>query len=370
MANNIILGAGVTGLTAGIKTGYPIYEASDTAGGLCRSYNKNGYRFERGGGHWIFGGGESIDFLSSYGKLKKYKRKAGVYYNQIFDAPIQNYFKENELIEDGTMQDWLINRFGYEQCRLFFFPFNKKYTCGYYESCIQDDEHKSPTDNKIYNDEFYYPEHGLANLVDSMADKCDVHYNKRAISVNIKKKNVTFSDGTSIKYDKLISTIPLKNMLTLIGVDSPDLVRTSVAVTNIGAERAFKCPHKHWLYIPDEKIPFFRVGFYSNVSRDFAFIKDGVAIGVETAFIGEPPTTYHRMKTANTIRDWNWIAEIDVIDEHIIDTAYTWMHKGHNREEYLKMLEENDIVSTGRYGKWKFQGIVDCVKDGLCLEKN
>ena len=67
----IILGAGVSGLGAGYSSGYPIYEAKAEPGGLCSSYymhpsgsqrldsvpaDAEVYRFEIGGGHWLWGG--------------------------------------------------------------------------------------------------------------------------------------------------------------------------------------------------------------------------------------------------------------------------------------------------------------------------
>ena len=66
----LILGAGFTGLAAGYATGWPVVEASDVPGGLGASYymlpgapardplppdDGEAYRFEVGGGHWIFG---------------------------------------------------------------------------------------------------------------------------------------------------------------------------------------------------------------------------------------------------------------------------------------------------------------------------
>ena len=68
---SIILGAGMTGLSAGFASGLPIYEAAEAPGGICSSYyvrprekerlfevpaDAEAYRFEIGGGHWIFGG--------------------------------------------------------------------------------------------------------------------------------------------------------------------------------------------------------------------------------------------------------------------------------------------------------------------------
>ena len=51
-----IVGAGMTGLAAGITTRFPVLESRDVPGGVCASYHRQGYHFEVGGGHWIFGG--------------------------------------------------------------------------------------------------------------------------------------------------------------------------------------------------------------------------------------------------------------------------------------------------------------------------
>lgn len=366
---NIILGAGLAGLTAGIKTGYQIYEASDVPGGLCRSYEKDGYRFERGGGHWIFGQGKAIDFIKDFVKLNKYHRKCGVYYNTILEHPIQEGLIREENSEHGTIKYWLRRKFGIEQCNIFFYPFNEKYTCGLYDKCVQDDPNKSPVKGKGYNETFYYPENATSDLIDKMALRCNIKYKHRASGIDLKKKIITFKNGKSAKYDKIISTIPLKDMMALCGIDTPDLLYTSVAVTNIGAELGWKNHDKHWLYVPMKSVPFFRLGFYSNVDRSFTSVKDGVSMCAETAFIGEKPSTYSRHKIANILTAWDMIGEVDTIDECIVKHAYTWMLPGHKREGYIDYLKEHGIVSIGRYGKWKFQGMVDTIMDGLCIEQ-
>ena len=90
MTHRMILGAGMTGLSAGIHTGAPVYEAQETPGGICSSYymlpgdstryahptdTADYYRFEYGGGHWIFGGDPHLlAFIEQYAPLKKYAR--------------------------------------------------------------------------------------------------------------------------------------------------------------------------------------------------------------------------------------------------------------------------------------------------------
>ena len=104
----VILGAGITGLSAGISTQSLIYEASDIAGGICTSYyaglnnrknyarlDEESYRFERGGGHWIFGADNHIlEFINSLSVVKSYKRKSAVYFPDLdiyVPYPLQNH---------------------------------------------------------------------------------------------------------------------------------------------------------------------------------------------------------------------------------------------------------------------------------------
>ena len=71
----IVLGAGVSGLAVGMASGAPVFEAAAGPGGLCSSYyvrpggaerlarpptDAEAYRFEVGGGHWIFGGDPEV----------------------------------------------------------------------------------------------------------------------------------------------------------------------------------------------------------------------------------------------------------------------------------------------------------------------
>ena len=102
-----------------------------------------------------------------------------------------------------------------------------------------------------------------------------------------------FADESIVPYNRLISTLPLDKMMEMTGLNveaQPDPY-SSVLVLNIGAVRGDRCPDAHWLYNPDSKAGFHRVGFYSNV--DISFLprlkqtqQSHVGIYVERAFDG------------------------------------------------------------------------------------
>lgn len=424
--DGFILGAGITGLAAGIATGFPVFEAEEKAGGICYSYyirpgsrqklsflSKDGaaYRFEIGGGHWIFGADQKVlSFIRDLTVVKSYNRKSAVYFskrNLYVPYPLQYNLdllnseiaeitskkRGNSQNSSCTMKEWLSESFGQSLCELFFYPFHDLYTAGLYEQILPQDTYKSPTNlspatqnprhetlSTGYNAMFVYPEDGLNTLVQPMADSCKVQYDKRVVKIDLQNKKVYFADNSAVFYRTLISTLPLNRMLEITGlmVDEKPDPYTSVLVLNIGAVRGKRCPDYHWLYIPDSNSQFYRVGFYSNVDSSFLpkstqKKRDHVGIYVERAYIGgSKPTCEEAERYSDSVvkelQKWGFIDEVEIVDPTWIDIAYTWKYPcSFWREKALRMLEEHNIHQVGRYGRWAFQGIADSLKDGFSV---
>ncbi|MCZ6638966.1 MAG: FAD-dependent oxidoreductase [Candidatus Dadabacteria bacterium] len=422
----LILGGGVTGLAAGSVSGLKVYEAQQVPGGICSSYYlKSGskeplfnrpedgeaYRFEIGGGHWIFGGDPKVlNYINSIVPTKSYSRKSAVYFSKkelYVPYPIQNNLAylgkdiaEQSLKEivnspEGvpkTMADWIEKSFGKTLTELFFAPFHELYTAGLWTEIAPQDAYKSPVNPAVvrqgafdkappavgYNVTYVYPEEGLNTLAQRMALKCDINYDKRVSRISIDKKEVSFSNGSGANYDNLVSTLPLNKAMEMAGleVDEEPAFYTSVLVLNIGATRGSKCPDDHWLYIPDSDSRFHRVGFYSNV--DVSFLpqssrknNDRVSIYVERAYKnGQKPSnkeieTYSE-SVVNELKSWEFIQEAETVHPTWIDVAYTWSMPGSNWKELaINELEKRGVYQVGRYGRWTFQGIAESIKDGF-----
>lgn len=421
-----ILGAGMTGLAAGYASGLPVYEAAEWPGGICSSYyvrpgtskrlhqappDGEAYRFEIGGGHWIFGGDPLVlRFIQSLTPVKFYRRRSVVYFpdrDLFVPYPIQNHLRYlgqkvaaqvlEEIVngksagEVVTMDDWLRASFGPTLYELFFKPFHELYTAGLYKEIAPQDAYKTPVNPALvirgafddvpqvgYNVTFVYPEAGLNVLAQRMAKQCDIRYGKRVAKVDVTEKVIYFEDSSAERYDELISTLPLNRIMEMTGLDvgeRPDPA-TSVLVVNIGAVKGPNCPEEHWLYIPRSKAGFHRVGFYSNVDCSFLPAsrrerRDAVSIYVEKAYReGERPSQAELEHLSWDIvrepQDWGWIKEAEVVDPTWIDVAYTWSWPGSKwREKAMKALEEYGIYQVGRYARWVFQGIADSIKDGF-----
>ncbi len=424
--SDLILGAGMTGLSAGVASGLPVYEANGSAGGVCSSYyvrpgenqrlmfapeDGEAYRFEIGGGHWIFGGDPTVlRFIRSHVTLKSYERRSSVYFqNQkiYVPYPLQNHLRFlpaetaiqslSEMAKQAhsfkTMKEWLIQSFGPTLCELFFNPFHELYTAGLYDKIAPQDAYKSPVDLSLairgafneappvgYNATFVYPAEDLNTFARKMAARCDVHYEKQVERIDTEDKIVYFADGTTISYNHLISTLPLNTVMEMTGFEGehPPDPFSSVLVLNIGAVRGKQCPDDHWLYNTHTASGFHRVGFYSNVDAAFMPMsardkKDRVSIYVERAFTGSAKpsadeTSRYSNGVVRELQDWGFIEDVEVADPTWIDVAYTWRRTDSDwKQQALRKLETGGIYQVGRYARWSFHGIADSVRDGLMV---
>jgi protoporphyrinogen oxidase len=389
MSKTIILGAGVTGLAAGMTSGLPIREAAARPGGISTSYEKAGYQFSPGGGHWLFGSDPFVfAMLRSLCELRRYERRASVFFpnwgQQFVPYPIQHhkkplssgYLGQAQLV---TMDEWLLNRFGPRLCEEFFYPFHEAYTAGLYTHIAPQDSYKSPgLNSRGYNATFAYPVLGLDHLVEEMTDRCgQIQYEKRVIWIDYQGGVIGYEDGEQEGYSNLISTLPLNRMMELTGlsVEARTDPHVSVQVLNIGAHRGPQCPDDHWLYIPQSKSGFHRVGFYSNVDRSFLPPKNGserVSLYVECAYRdiagggGTMGASTYEMNVCQELQDWGFIEEVEVMDSTWVDVAYTYSWPNSNwRAQALQLLENHNIYQVGRYGRWRFQGIIESIREGL-----
>ncbi|MDR4499245.1 MAG: hypothetical protein MRK02_15205 [Candidatus Scalindua sp.] len=426
---SIILGAGITGLAAAYSTGLPVFEAKDLPGGICNSYymrvkaeqrlNKlpedgEAYRFEYGGGHWIFGVNAIISgFLKKFTDLKKYSRKASVFFqNEGFYVPypiqhnlhcfnsemanrIKSEIENMSSYSQETLKEWLFSNFGITLCNLFFFPFHESYTAGLFKKIIPQYNFKTPGRlNKLehgshknvnppgYNNTFYYPIGGFDELIHKIASHCDIYVKKCVNKIDVKIKKLFFSDGDTLNYNNIISTIPLNRTMVLTGltVNSEPDPFTSVLVLNIGAYRGPNCPNEHWIYVPHTRSGFYRIGFYSNVDHSFLprslqGKNDRVSMYIESAHtnrsgLSRKEISEYKNNVLEELYEWEYISGVEVIDANWIETAYTWSYPYSSwKLDALDLLKKNNILQIGRYGKWHFQGIADSIHEGLMAGK-
>ncbi len=423
----VILGGGVTGLAAGIASQGLVLEAEETPGGICASYyvgarsgkiylqtpgHEPAFRFERGGGHWIFGGDPAVlHLISQVSPCQRYTRNSAVYFPQwdlYVPFPLQNHLaflpkevatkalaemvaRTGQLAENTTMDQWLASSFGPTLCELFFFPFHELYTAGLYRAIAPQDPYKTPFQITSvirgalglhqpmgYNQTFLYPEKGLDHLVRGLASGCRLRLSSPVSAIDAWEKTVFLEDGTAIPYQHLISTLPLDKTLALARLtpaSRPDPA-TAVLVVNVGGVPGKHCPPYHWVYFPHSHSGFHRIGFYSNVVSHFlpeGNRKKFVSMYIERSFLpGDLPQGETLAATVQAViqeaTDLGFLKEPVAIHWNTISTAYTWRWpRSPWQQEAQNLLLENGIIPAGRFGRWTFQGIAESISQGLFI---
>jgi protoporphyrinogen oxidase len=156
---------------------------------------------------------------------------------------------------------------------------------------------------------------------------------------------------------------------------------TSVMVLNIGAtlpDTPLARNGYHWLYIPDSRSGFHRIGYYSNV--DPLFLPKGHqndpgrgSLYVETAFrAGQRPSPEATQvlvgKITDELQQSGLIDTVEAADPTWVDVAYTWRRPGSDWvSRATSACQACGVEPAGRFGRWSFQGIAASLKEGLLL---
>lgn len=425
MPETIIIGAGITGLACAhfLKTPYIIIEKEDTPGGLCRSIIKDGFTFDYSG-HFIHLRNSKIKnkvFKLLENNVLKINRSAWIYTNRrIIPYPFQanlgslpdnvkrdclngflNRSKGLYKGEKDSFNNWSLSTFGPGITKHFMKPYNEKLWTVSGNKLTADwvapfvpmptiQEVKNSVLGKQkkkygYNVSFFYPKKGgCQTLVDSFSNELnDINLKTAASKINIKDKYIETSTGKKIYYDNLISTQPITTLIDQINV-LPSNIRVagrklkcnSVTCLNIGVKANIKNDYvdgKHWIYFPDKKYPFYRVGIYSNIIPDSA-PKGYMSFYVEVSRKQNEAVNKKELfsKVAAGLIEAGMISKrSDIKVVNWLDIPYAYVIYDKYRNEALntiqKFLAKNKIYSIGRYGAWKYSFIEESILDAKNL---
>lgn len=414
----VILGAGLAGLSAAYHGGGRVYEKSDIVGGACISPHIDGYTFDLGI-HVLHTKNQYVLKLLQQDlglTLDQQTRAAQVYsFNTLTRYPFQaNTFglpipiakecltsfievwckrkdRDNQVF--ANYEDWIKATFGTGTARHFMIPYSQKFWTVPPKQMTTDwmdvripvptlDEvvEGALTDQKRGfgpNAAFRYPPaHGFAAIPNGFVKSgVTVNLNKEAIRIDLSKKQVEFSNGIIDKYDVLISTIPIPELVRLL--DAPQeiisaakqLRYNSIMCVNLGINRE-KITNSHWIYYPEKKYCFFRISFLMNFARSMAPAGKS-SISAEVAYSPNHPidkdkiakTVIKNLIEAKVLRAQD---KIELVD--LRDIKYAYVIYDHNRKENLSRIKnffkKYSVILAGRYGSWEYQWTDDAILDG------
>ena len=226
-----------------------------------------------------------------------------------------------------------------------------------------------------YNVHFLYPRQGgIESLVHNILDQLPrdrLHTGAGLDEVHLGRREVTI-DGERRRYDALVATLPLPELCRRI-VDLPPhladwaskLRCTPVRYLNV-ATRVPPRADYHWLYVPEERYPFYRVGVYTNAVPAMAPAGCG-SLYVELSDRGPlPPLDRLVADVAAALVAAGVLHSVDdVLFADLREIEYAYVVFDHNYYDALShlmpFLESHSIFPRGRYGSWTYNSMEDCL---------
>jgi len=403
----IVLGAGISGISASYHlyqedVASVIYEKDSDWGGLCGNFAIDGFRFDKAI-HLSFTDNKYVkELFSNSCEYITHKPLAYNYYNGYWlKHPAQNNLQPldleekieiindfventNKNVEILNYEEWLKAQYGNYFSEHFPLPYTRKYWAlearelsttwvgdRMYQPNIKEvlkGAFEEQTPNTYYAKEMRYPkEGGYRSFLNGMAEKCQIELNKKVIAIDSDKKAVSFEDGSKVKYDELISSLPLPEYASLLK-DMPlevkqaceSLQYTSVALVSIGLSKP-DVPKYLWFYIYDEKILPARCYSPSMKSKDNA-PKGCSSFQFEVYFTKTKPLSMDEEQLIEHILEKSEQMGVLKRDNVIVKDCRTLDYANvifdHNMEENRKIvldyLEKLNIKTIGRFGKWEY----------------
>ncbi len=200
-----------------------------------------------------------------------------------------------------------------------------------------------------------------------------VTLNKSVDFINMTKKEVRFKDGEIVKFDTLISAMPLDKLCNdVINGEMPREIKKATAslrhsggyMVGIGIKQP--CPStKSWMYFPESNCPFYRVTYLSNYSPYMTPDKDThYSLLCETSYSEFKPVdgktivddTIRGLINAGMIKEED---QKDIVDTWVFHAGYSYPTPSVERDSILGQaipyLEKHGIYSRGRFGMWKYE---------------
>lgn len=416
-----IIGAGLTGLSAAHALAredvdFRVFERLNRVGGHAITLEEDGFRFDRTGHllhlrdadvrrdvlNWI--GEDHVEvarrsMVFSHGTYTRYPYQANTFglpaevANECLLGFIQAHFRADKP-ETKTFEEFCRAHFGDGISDHFMIPYNsrlwgvhpREITAEWCQRFVPLPKLEDVVAGAVglndrelgYNTRFVYPRLGIGALPQGMlaalpqADQ-RVLLDQSIERIDTAQRTLHFKQGESCTYDRLISTAPLDVLLGLL--ELPDEVQRAASLLRCShlyyldvASNAPCGKDIHWVYVPESRYPYYRVGCYSHFSAAMA-PPGGAAFYVELAS-REPPDLDQLLPEV-----YAGLAEMSLIPDpsavrfsrlRRIDHAYVIFD--HNYYQALAtirpFLDSVDVVSAGRYGDWNYSSMEDALLFG------
>jgi protoporphyrinogen oxidase len=422
----VVLGGGISGLTAAralqdLGRGAVLLEQCPSLGGLTRTVDVGDFSFDYTG-HFLHLSRYNSPADIPYAGLRNddwqrvNRRSCCFVAGSMIDAPIQYHLGQlpPEILEQCVksyearpararsehlnFREFITQGFGEYLSDLFLAPQNektmavpldrlsfqavKRFFPAPDEALVRAGMRADSPPPVEYNSNFWYPRAGgIGALVYGLRTGLnEVRTNRKAQFLRLGERTLETSSGECFRWDHLFSSIPLNSLCGMS--NDPELTtagkrlsHSSTVSFNIGLRGPLRPEFEalHWIYVPDRGIPFYRVGFYSNISAGTC-TPGNSAIYAE---VGVPADRIDQIDLVNDLQprviaaldQLGWIdsSAVTCVVIHVIRHAY--VHHTEERdalvESILARLHEFGIHPIGRYGLWDYTSMEDSIESAL-----
>ncbi|MBU8899532.1 amine oxidase [Corallococcus sp. H22C18031201] len=429
----VILGAGLAGLSTAhfLQRPWRLIERSDRVGGLIKTEVIDGCYFDPTG-HWLHLRDpevqELVNTLWLPGELVRIQRKAAVFSRGVFtrfpyqvnthglpaEVVAENLVgyveaiygeKGRELRERDprNFEEFILRYMGEGFARNFMVPYNQKLWTVHPRELsaawvgrfvprptlkeVVDGALGSGSDALGYNASFLYPrEGGIESLARAMLrhlEGGELSVHTEPVSIDWKAKTVALSDGRSLRYASLVSSISLPGLVQLLakgGAGVPESVQaaakqlraTTVTYVCVAARGANRQPW-HWIYLPESEFHSYRIGSPSAVFAPLA-PPDTATFSVEYSHHGSLSLADAEAKAVEDLLRSQMIHSADDIlftRAREIPNAYVLYDDAYGpaKSEVVRFLDQAGIHTAGRYGQWEYSSMEDAILAGRAVAR-
>lgn len=413
----VILGGGLTGISAALHLRQPwmLFERERTLGGLAITREREGYRFDRTG-HWLHLRDAAMKTLVAEtlpDQMVQVERKARIFSHgattlypfqaNLFGLPpdvvkecllgvIEAKLHPAGSAEPNNFEEYCLRHFGAGISKHFMIPYNERLwgvspreiTAAWCSRFVPLPNLEQVVAGAVganagalgYNASFMYPKQGgIQTFAAALAGRLDptrVHTSSSLDELDYQRREAVFG-GERVPYSAVVATLPLPELLRRMPGLPKDIEQyagrlrcTTLRYLDL-ATRSKPPADWHWVYVPEKRYPFYRVGIFSNAVPTMA-PPGGGSFYVELADRGTVSEAVVRESALGLAEMGAITSPADVLfaDAREIDYAYVVFddHYYAATSAIFAFLESHAIYPRGRYGSWTYNAMEDCLIAG------
>lgn len=378
----VILGGGIAGLTAGLelsRRGHStiLLEKSMTAGGLARTFESNGFRFDLGGHRFHSNNSHLVKWLREVLKndLLTVERVSHIFLNGRFvqyplqfSSLFQAYTAKKTFVmlagyakarwverhrPDHSFEDWVVKRFGWPIYHHFFQPYTEKV---WGIPCHQLSADwaaqriglpslwkaarslvRPPAGQTSTISQFYYPPTGFGAIPQAIQQAaqqhgCQIWLQTAVEQLQFRPDGLTLhtNDGRTIEAQQLISTIPLEQLLPLLPgrISPPDLSYRGLICLFIALKKK-QVSQDSWTYFPGREFLFGRTHEPKNWSAAMVPDPSYTSLGIEI-FSGRDDPLWQaeeediHNKVVAQLQAIGWLAPPEIVNRWLLRLPHAY----------------------------------------------